>query len=77
MLGVLPFVEDPYLSWSAAEDRDKEMPWFVNLHEIVDISDSREPESMTTIVTWQLRVTGLESQFLGCFIIIQKIQIFF
>ena len=40
-----------------AKDQDKRMTWLVNLCEINVISDSWEPEFMTIIVTWQLRVT--------------------
>ena len=49
------------MTWSKTKDKDidhdKRMTWLVYLCEIVDISDSWEPEFMTIIVTWQLRVT--------------------
>ena len=50
--------------------KEKGMTWFLNMYEIVNISDSSELEFMTIIMTLQLLLksdTGQDSQFLWCF----------
>ena len=56
------------------KDHDKDMTWLVSLCEIVDNTDSWEPEFMTIIVTWQLKVT-LDSIHNSCNISTTKTQI--